>query len=699
MTAPYPRLLPPAQIDWPDGQPRSRSSGDIYFSRHDGVAETRSVFIAGNDLPTRFAALAPGARFCIGETGFGTGLNFLVARRAFLDHAPAEARLEFVSVEHAPVAEADLLRCAALIAATGHRDLADALNALAPRMPPPVRGWHRLAFDATEAGAARVQLSLWLGDAASGFDDWLAQRRADAATDPTFVDAWFLDGFAPGVNPELWSAALLRRVAALSAPTATLATFSVARSVREALMTVGFVAQRVPGPEGKREVLRAIRGTAGDRPAGATSTSTATEPGEAPAARSATAAPGSATRTTPGRRARQVARTAGTAQASSAPLPFLVLGAGLAGASTAAALARRGHPVVVCDPMPPARGASGNPWAVLHPRLPMDDGPRAAWLLIAHHHAWQWLEAFRDRGWDPGAVLQVPEARRPERMARLLERFADLAPGFAATTLGGAPALRQLRGGCADLPRIVAALLDHPCIRMRRTAGALRASDGRWQLLPAADSAAAPGTPATGADDRAGEARTELFDAVVVAAGHDSGAVLAPWLPAGITLPLGRMRGQVSRFRPEARRDAAAADPGVILTGRGYALVQDGAWISGSSYVRDGDDGPATASEREENHQRLRAWFAYLDLPAPDALRIDGEFCGVRANLPDRVPAVGRVAPGLWVNAGHASSGLTTCPLAAEHLAASLTGEPPVLGAELRALLDPLRFPASGRTA
>ncbi|HSG91114.1 MAG TPA: tRNA (5-methylaminomethyl-2-thiouridine)(34)-methyltransferase MnmD [Pseudomonadales bacterium] len=671
MSAAHPRLLAAAVIDWQDGTPVSRRSGDVYFSRQDAVAEARRLFIDGNALPARFAALgADGATdLCIGETGFGMGLNFLLARRAFLDAAPGGACLDFVSVEHAPVAGDDLRRCAAVLADGGHDDLAAAMGALAERLPPPLTGWHRLLFD-----AGRVRLSLWYGDALAGFADWEAQRAA--APGARAVDAWFLDGFAPRLDADLWSPALCAQLARLSAQGATLGTFTVARAVREALRGAGFAverrteARRTDGRGGKRQVLHGRLAAPGAGPDGAVPDKV------------------------PGALAEQAPGDPRTAQPRAMPPrpprdPVLIVGAGLAGACVASALARRGRRVLVIDALAPAAAASGNPWAVLHPRLPMDDGPRAPWLLAAHHFAAAMLDELgTDAGWRPAPVLQVPEARRPERLVRLLRRFAALAPLIAEQTFAGAPALLQRRGGHADLPRLIRTLLDHPLIETRSgvAAGRLERQDGAWHL-GALGTEAPEGT------------RGPRFEQVVLAMGADTPRLLPE-------LPVGRMRGQVTRVRTAAApRSAGAAD--AILTGRGHAIALDDGWVCGSSYVRDGDAGPPTAAERDANLQRLAAWLRDLDADAgtehtdaerPAAAEVVEEFTGVRATVPDRSPLVGAMAPGLWLSCGHASSGLTTCPLAGEFLAASLSGEPPVLDAELVALLDPRRYAGAART-
>ncbi|HDP3375320.1 tRNA (5-methylaminomethyl-2-thiouridine)(34)-methyltransferase MnmD, partial [Pseudomonas aeruginosa] len=224
-----------AQLDWDEnGQPLSRAFGDVYFSRHSGLNETRHVFLATNRLAERFAALGDGEVLCIGETGFGTGLNFLCAWQLFERVAPAGARLEFVSVEKFPLAAADLRRALAL-----WPELAPWSEALLDQYLAVHPGFQRLAF-----AGGRVGLTLLLGDAL----ECLPQLDAR-------VDAWFLDGFAPAKNPDMWSPALFAELARLSAPQATLGTFTSAGFVRRGLIEAGFAMQRVPGYGQKREML------------------------------------------------------------------------------------------------------------------------------------------------------------------------------------------------------------------------------------------------------------------------------------------------------------------------------------------------------------------------------------------------------------------------------------------------------------
>lgn len=241
---PFPDRVTPADVAWQDGTPVANAFGDVYFSRDGGLAETTHVFLAGNDLPARFAGCA---HFVIGETGFGTGLNFLVAARAFLAAAPRDAVLHFVSTEMFPLRGEDMAR------AHAHWPELDALSApLRECLPPLTAGFHRRWLY-----GERVCLTLLYGDAG------VLLPRLDAR-----VDAWFLDGFAPARNDTLWSPSLLTEIARLSAAEATCATFTAAGAVRRALADAGFAMEKVPGFGRKRDMLRGRRG---DAPRGNTS--------------------------------------------------------------------------------------------------------------------------------------------------------------------------------------------------------------------------------------------------------------------------------------------------------------------------------------------------------------------------------------------------------------------------------------------
>ncbi|WP_042937171.1 tRNA (5-methylaminomethyl-2-thiouridine)(34)-methyltransferase MnmD, partial [Pseudomonas gingeri] len=230
------RVPPHAQIDWDDqGLPHSRVFDDVYFSDASGLEETRYVFIEQNRLKERFEALEPNGRLVIGETGFGTGLNFLCAWQLFEQCAVPGARLHFVSVEKYPLSHADLQRALAL-----WPELAAFATPLLKQYVAIHPGFQRLLLD-----NGRVTLTLLIGDVLEQLPQLDAQ-----------VDAWFLDGFAPAKNPEMWTAGLFAELARLAAPGSTISTFTSTGWVRRSLNAAGFKMKRTPGIGHKWEILR-----------------------------------------------------------------------------------------------------------------------------------------------------------------------------------------------------------------------------------------------------------------------------------------------------------------------------------------------------------------------------------------------------------------------------------------------------------
>lgn len=216
-------------LTWLEGDvPRAEGFDDTYFSRAGGLAETRHVFLAGNGLPERFAGRA---HFTIAELGFGTGLNFLTVLKALGDVNPAPV-LTFVSFELFPMTADQLGR-----ALSAFPEL-DGLAAELLEVWAPEAGWNRL-------DVAGAELRLGIGDA----------RELIRDLEPAAVDAWFLDGFSPARNPELWDPDLLRAVSDLTVADGTLATYTAAGWVRRNLQAAGFDIEKVPGFAGKREMV------------------------------------------------------------------------------------------------------------------------------------------------------------------------------------------------------------------------------------------------------------------------------------------------------------------------------------------------------------------------------------------------------------------------------------------------------------
>lgn len=351
------RLADYARLDWNEGAPHSAAFGDIYFSE-DGPSETAHVFLAGNDLANRFISAS---RFAIGEFGFGSGLNFLMAwdlwRRT---QKSAGARLHFFSVEAFPLHPDDMARAHA--AWPRLAGLSARLRAL---LPPPVAGPHALPV------APDVTLTLVYDEA----EEALAGAEGG-------VDAWFFDGFSPAKNPEMWRASLFEHAARLSNSGATFATFTVAGDVRRALAAAGFSMEKRPGYGRKKEMLA---GRIGDPP------------------RRSERAPWFANA-----RPRRLAPGARIA----------IVGGGIAGASLAAAARRAGLDAVIVEREALAAGASGNPAGLIMPRLDLGDGPGARFFLLSYVHA---VRLLSDIGspeiFSPCGVMLC--ALKPEQKERL----------------------------------------------------------------------------------------------------------------------------------------------------------------------------------------------------------------------------------------------------------------------------------------
>ena len=346
----------PAKLHWQLDDngvtvPRSSEFGDVYFSKTDGLAESRHVFIDGNDLTNRLANLGNFERFVIGEIGFGTGLNILAIWQLWQQIRPDNhSHLHIITTEKFPLSKTDLAKALSV-----WTELAGLSQQLIDNYPPPLAGCHRLNwFD------ERLTIDLWLGDATSSLSQVTGQGK---------VAAWLLDGFAPSCNQELWSESLLTQIARLSKNHTTLATFSVASAVKQGLKHHGFTLAKRKGFGKKREMLTAsfqpkltsanfcevyFRYNKKIKPFFVTLPFTASFESR--------------------RRQRRKANNVKGFElpnfsAITKPLSVAVIGAGVAGLSSAYALAARGHKVTIFDKDEPLAGASGNIRGFLVPKL------------------------------------------------------------------------------------------------------------------------------------------------------------------------------------------------------------------------------------------------------------------------------------------------------------------------------------------
>lgn len=632
----------PAQIDFTaDGLPWAPQFGDVYHTASGALEQARHVFLGGNGLPSRWRGRG---HFSVLETGFGLGNNFLATWAAWREDPQRSERLFFISIEKHPPTSSDLQRVHATHALP---HLARELTAAWPPLTPDL---HSLSFD-----GGRVTLLLALGDVAQ----WLPQLCAS-------VDAFYLDGFAPSKNPEMWDPRVMKGLGRLAAPGATAATWSAARGVRDGLAEAGFVVESAPGFGTKREMTAA-------------------------------------------RYAPRFVRheLPGWQPAAASPRDAVIIGGGLAGCATAGALADLGWRCEVLDRhASPAQEASGNPGGLFHGIVNPQDGAHARFNRAAALHLQALLPQLRQRypisgGFDGLLRLQAPLPTEAAALAAM--RHAIDATGLPAEyvqAVGTAQARRLsglplsgpawhypgggwLRPG--DLAR--AWTEGQPGVQWRGgiAVDALRPVEDGWQVL-----------------DRHGAVLAQA-SVVVLANANDAGRLLAlrHW-------PLSAVRGQTTLLPRDA---AGLRAPLMPVAGAGYVLpAHDGQVLCGATTLHHDDDATVRLADHLHNLAQLERLTGTR--PAADPAQLQGRV-GWRCVADDRLPVIGpvpdesalatpgqrldhpRFVPrraGLYVYTGLGSRGITWSALGARVLAAWVAGTPCPVGADLRDAIDAARF-------
>ncbi len=612
--------LPRPQLAWDGGVPRDAGVDDVYFSAADGLAEARAVFLAGCGLPD---AWSERERFVVGELGFGSGLNVLALWELWDRAKPAGARLHVVSVEGAPMSADE--------AKTAHApwpELAERAAKLRAAWPPAVKGVHhrRLAED--------VSLTLAL----LPVDEALDQLELTA-------DAWFLDGFAPAKNPDMWTPDVLARIGALTRPGGRVGTYTVAGAVRRGLQAAGFTVDKRPGFGSKRDRLEAVKQT---------------DPA-------------------PSRRAPTRPRAA-----LSQPAHVLIIGAGSAGASVARALLARGVRVeALCADAAPAAGASGNPAGLIMPRLDLDDRPLARFHRTAYAHAlaaYDGSHAFRTTGAQRLATDDVEAAKH-----RALHGAGALPP--AMMTLDDEASLAFPHAGVLEPIAQVQAWLARAAVTTRFKAIGLERVTAGWRVT-------------------AEDGRTAQGDAVVLASGPAIAAFEhTAWLPVRPS----RGQVSWAAFAGEAPPVtafggyAAPLDDQKLLFGATYA-PWDGEPIAPSpdddrsnlAMLARHAPGLAQAVNADalQGRASLRATTpdrAPYCGPVPDADAFRERFAGLAHGRMDVDAAPAPLQDAMFVLGGLGSRGLVWAPLLGEAMAADICGEPSVLEREAAEALHPAR--------
>ena len=606
------------------GTPVSNVFDDVYFSNESGLDETQFVFLHNNQLPERWHQL-PKRCFHVIETGFGTGLNFLVCWQAFRQfratHPAAHCQqLHFSTFEKFPLTLNDLTQ-----ALTAWPSLAPLVAELLAQYPRPFAGCHRLQFD-----QGTVTVDLWLGDIK---DNLPALPLANLA------DAWFLDGFAPSKNPDMWQDSLFSGMARLSGPGTTVATFTSAGIVRRGLQSAGFHVKKVKGFGRKREMAVGVI----------------------------------------------------AAEATAPALPVLddiitLVGGGIAAILTGLALVQRGRQVrLLCKDDTVAQGASHNRQGALYPQLQTSFSPVSRFHASAYSFACrryrELLQYFDFPQQFCGVLTLACTEALALRQSKIQQESAWPVGFFQALDAQACSDIAGLKlpyqglfypdGGWIAPQRFCRAalewLMQQPQFSFCASTEvlALHPVDEGWLL-----------------DTSTGHIRSRQL---VLCNGVD----LTQFAPTR-HLPINQVRGQVSHVRAPQM-----ASLRTVVCHQGYITPADTAEFTGehcvgATFDRTNRDTLTTAADDESNLALVNAvlqqpaWFA-------DAT-VQSAKTGLRATVPDHLPIAGEVAEDLYVLGGLGARGLLFAPLLAEHLAAGLCQQPLPLPDELQQLVSAARY-------
>ena len=654
-----------AIIEWDrEGHPHARDYGDIYFSVNSPLEESRHVFLVGNNLPERMPAV--GSRpLLVGECGFGFGLNFLITAEYFCKLAPTDSRLHFISCELHPVKRKDLQRYYARLPSS----LLPLAAAMLSHYPEQGKGLHRLQFSYRQR---YITLDLVYADACHAF--------SNISMPGPGIDAWYLDGFSPSRNKAMWQPRLFRELAALSHAGTTIASYSVAGDVRRNLEAAGFRIEKSPGFGNKRHMLSGVF-----------------------------------TQTTAENR---LGWTTPWPDNSITDNTVAIIGAGLAGCATAHALASRGVNVTLFDKNSAiAEGSSGNPRGIVHfnPARKLD--PAARFRLQAFNFAtrhYQVLSRNHDTGWQAGGVVHLPATGKDrvlhEHLATeglydsdLLQALTPArASELAGIELAEPGALWLSAAGSISPAALCHAWATHTGITLVSQTRADRAvwKDGQWTL-----SLSGP----QGVHEK-------TFARVVLCTNE------LPDLVAGLDYPCIANHGQTDTYQVNEAALASAL-PKLAISQKGYVVPWHGqgkSWLMvGGSYAPGRHTEDACETLRAKNTELVQQLTPALMPILVNCEQSPQSRCGTRISTPDYLPLAGPVEdtqacrdifaeltrnarktvhakpaylPGLYVNLGHGSSGLTTTPLLGEYLASLICGDPlPLLKEDIQAI-HPLRF-------
>jgi tRNA 5-methylaminomethyl-2-thiouridine biosynthesis bifunctional protein len=701
-------------IHWNDqGQPVSTQFDDIYFSTDDGLAETQYVFLQANALEERFEKIEDHATFVIAETGFGTGLNFLAACQLWGNTANPTAHLHFISVEKYPLEKAAIQR--ALSVWPELRELHEFQKTLLENYPSTISGFHRIVL------SHNISLTLIIDDAVSGFQQLMASpstRNTIPHTMPPLiarqwqgVDAWFLDGFAPSKNPDMWSDDLFNLMFQLSHTQTTFSTFTAAGIVRRGLAKAGFSIEKLTGYGHKREMIR-----------GNVITPVTPEAKKNIATDDRAHSKNTAAHKKHQPKNYQYTVDAWALSDQYKPTPIektiAIIGGGIAGCHTAYALAQKGYKVTIFDKANTlATGASGNSQGIVYAKLSAAQEPQGDINLYSllyaqrfYRHYWRAVSNNTAHGEQCG-VMQLSltdklqhahhaiAQRFPQENEDICYLSAAEASGIANTSIQH-PALFFPKAGWID-PRYLCEWLsthDNISISPHSEVTQLEPQNQQW-LLHIKNAQAVP--------------HSELFDTVVITNAYD-----ALQLSQSQYLPLKRVRGQVTHYPATPVSSALKT----AICGKGYIAPAQDNHCLGASFNLGITDTALNPSDHQNNLENIAQQVpdmvdmnrfsdsAHLNLSGRVGFRcvtpyylpivggipvesdVQHQYQVLKHNAKQTLPCASHYHSNLFINVGHGSRGLAYTPLCSEILASLIHGDPPPIPQALLQKLSPTRF-------
>ena len=671
-------ILSPAQITWQDTTPVSVSFDDFYFSTDDGLNESRYVFLKPNKLPERFLHGDLSQPFIVAETGFGTGLNFLITWQAWKQQTQAKRPFHFFSVEKFPLRKEDLTKALA-----NWPELHEFISPLIEQYPPIISGLQTLEFE-----SGKVRLSLLFGDIST-----------DLSSINFKADAWYLDGFSPKKNPDMWTDHFFSLIADKSKKGSTFSTFTSASLVRKSLTNAGFNVLKQEGFGKKREMVF------GDfSPAKSSQNSNyLIQPLWSISDPKLIYSP------------KLVSKSTHDSKASSL-YDIAIIGAGLSGLSTAYELAQQGLSVCIIDKNEgPVKGASGQTQLAMYAKLPSEASKIFNFIIqglvgsIRFYNRLQCESSLlgASKFWHQTGLLQLAWNDKESIKQRsflenisLPEEIIRAIDSNSASEISGldikVSALWLEQSGWLDPIKYSEAILSSLEIEtvFGQTVKELIFDEVQqhW-LLP------------TGKHGKTITAKN-----VVIANSND-----AKRFSQASHLPSKPLRGQVTSIKHQNLKTSKT-----IICGEGYLCPPVNGWHHfGATFDLKCAEPIIKEVDTQKNISSLNKWL-------PEWLQDDiiesasyHHAAGLRCTTPDYIPIVGQAPiadkmvedfanlrndaktckekygccyPNLFINMGHGSKGLFTTPLAAQIIRYHICGGLMPCLEEHRIMLSPARF-------